>query len=189
MPRPNPGRSLRTERDLARRISHERERLGMSYAGLAERMTRAGCPINQSALYKIEKGEPPRGISVSELVALSDVFGVPVQELLLPVDLVLTARTRELLSKWDEAVIDAREASSRAEEAWTQLRSHLAEHPAAIERLEEVAGSWAEWHFPEAQRGHKAALLLMNLTDDRTKIKQYMREAEAQFAAMEGDRG
>lgn len=189
MPRPNPGRSLRTERDLARRISHERERLGMSYAGLAERMTRAGCPINQSALYKIEKGVPPRGISVSELVALSDVFGVPVQDLLLPVDLVLTARTRELLSKWDEAVIEATEASSRAEEAWTQLRAHLAEHPAAIERLEEVARSWAEWNFPEAQRGHSAAVLLMQLTDDRTKMKQYMREAEAQFAAMEGDRG
>lgn len=188
MPRPNPGRSLRTERDLARRITHERERLGMSYAGLGERMTRAGCPINQSALYKIEKGVPPRGISVSELVALSDVFGVPVQDLLLPVDLVLTARTSELLSEWDEAVIDAREASSRVEEAWQQLRAH-AEHPAVIERLEEVARSWSEWHFPEAQRGHRAALLLMNLTDDRTKMKQYMREAEAQFAAMEGDRG
>ena len=53
---------------------HVTEQRGWSYTGLAQRMTAQGCAIDQSALYKIEKGNPRRRISVDELVALREVF-------------------------------------------------------------------------------------------------------------------
>lgn len=37
-------------------------------------MTDAGCPIQGSAIYKIEKADPPRRITVDELVAFATVF-------------------------------------------------------------------------------------------------------------------
>jgi transcriptional regulator with XRE-family HTH domain len=87
VPRPNRGRDTASEDNLARRIAYERERRGWSYAGLAERMTKAGCVIAGSALYKVEKNTPRRTISVAELCALSEVFAVPVEELLMPPEL------------------------------------------------------------------------------------------------------
>ncbi len=85
MPRRTRGRQPAAEHALAQRIQEERTRRKMSHAGLARRMEQAGCPIDQSALYKIEKGNPPRRITVDELVALARVFELSLDELLLPV--------------------------------------------------------------------------------------------------------
>jgi transcriptional regulator with XRE-family HTH domain len=74
---------IAAEAALARRIEYERTRRGMSYEGLATRMSRAGCPIQPSAIYKIEKGDPPRRITVDELAALARVFEMSMDELLL----------------------------------------------------------------------------------------------------------
>jgi len=40
-----------------------------------------GCPIRASALYKMEKGEPRRRITVDELLAFAEVFDVPLTSL------------------------------------------------------------------------------------------------------------
>ncbi|HEX2361561.1 MAG TPA: helix-turn-helix transcriptional regulator [Jiangellaceae bacterium] len=104
MPRPNRPRSIASEDNLARRIAHEREQRGWSYAGLAQRMTAQGCSIDQSALYKIEKGRPRRRISVDELVALSEVFAVPVHELLAPPELAAKKVVLEALQRHREAL-------------------------------------------------------------------------------------
>jgi Helix-turn-helix. len=80
--RPNKPREVYAESYLAARIISERARLGMSLEGLATRMTAAGCAINQSAIYKIEQGQPRRRITVDELVAFSRVFGLPLDDLL-----------------------------------------------------------------------------------------------------------
>lgn len=82
MPRPNPNRALVVEEALARRIGEMRVAHGWSYEGLAKRMADAGCPIQPSAIYKIEKADPPRRITVSEVVAFAEVFDEPIEELL-----------------------------------------------------------------------------------------------------------
>lgn len=103
MPRPNPNRAIAQEAALARRIAYERERAGMTYDGLALRMTKAGCPIQGSAIYKIEKAG--RRITVDELVALALVFETTVPELLRPVEHVLHREIekvqKQLSQAWD----------------------------------------------------------------------------------------
>lgn len=63
------------------RIATERAARGWSYKRLAEEMTAVGCPIDGTAIYKIEKGEPRRSIFVDELVALSLVWAIPIDRL------------------------------------------------------------------------------------------------------------
>ncbi|MEK4240807.1 helix-turn-helix transcriptional regulator [Janibacter sp. FSL W8-0316] len=104
MARRNAVRSIEGETNLAWRISHEREERGWSYDALARRMTEAGCPINASAIYKIEKGDPPRKIGVDELIAFARVFGREVEDLLTPRDIYQKARMKEVV----RAVEDAR---------------------------------------------------------------------------------
>ena len=60
-------------------------------------MGRAGCRSNlRLGIYKIEGGDPPRGILVNELIALAEVFGIPEQELLLPVELIQQERAKAI---------------------------------------------------------------------------------------------
>lgn len=92
------GRTIGQERNLAERIRWERESRGWSYEALAQQMTDKGCPINASSLYKIEKGSPrPRKISVDELVALSQVFDISVEDLLVPVEVMRNEQAKELV--------------------------------------------------------------------------------------------
>ena len=81
MPRPNPERSIAAEARLALRVASERESRGWSYETLADRMTEAGCPINGSAIFRIEKGKPRRRITVNELAALSLIWAIPMDRL------------------------------------------------------------------------------------------------------------
>lgn len=103
MPRTNPGRSIDSEANLAERVARERKRLGLSYQGLADAMAAAGCPVDRSAMYRIESGTPPRRISVDELVAFSRVFDTSVDELLVPVELIDQARAQELVAGFQRA--------------------------------------------------------------------------------------
>lgn len=147
MPRPNQPRAVRAERDLAERIAHERKQRGMSYEGLAQRMTDAGCPINGSALYKIEHGTPRRRITVDELTALAEVFDLPIDELLLPPSLVLSREALRLVDHWralgDESARIAREAM----QAWQEILDYAARvdagpgRDALVNRLAEVSDS------------------------------------------------
>jgi len=82
MSRPNKQRSIGAETRLAERIAVERAARGWSLETLANAMSECGCSIDQSAIYKIEKGEPRRRITVDELVAFSDVWAIPVERLL-----------------------------------------------------------------------------------------------------------
>ncbi len=84
MPKTNPGRRRGPETDAALRIALERDRRGMSAAHLARLVTARGCPINASAINKIEQGKPPRRITVDELVAFAEVFDLDVTDLLIP---------------------------------------------------------------------------------------------------------
>ncbi len=103
MPPRNPARSLMSEETLARRLAFERDQRGWTYEGLAKRMTDVGCPINQSAIYKIEKGQPRRRVTVDELVAMSKVFDIDLGDLLVPVEFVLQDHARSLAENMLEA--------------------------------------------------------------------------------------
>jgi len=129
MPRRNRPRSIGREDALARRIGYERDQRGWSYAGLASRMSNAGCPIDQSALYKIEHATPRRRISVDELVALSRVFALSLDDLLVPPEIVADRQAVHLLQEY-------RAAREAAEDAWFSLARHAASHPRVEQLLE-----------------------------------------------------
>ena len=82
MPRPNKGRRIGREEYLAQRVQALREERGYTYEGVAKRMRDMGCQIQASAIFKIEKSEPRRRITVDELYAFAHVFDVPVDELM-----------------------------------------------------------------------------------------------------------
>ncbi len=151
MPPRNPAQSVLSEEGLARRIARERERRGWSYEGLARRMTVAGCPINQSAIYKIEKGTrdregrpgPARRITVQELLAFSKVFEIDIAALLLPPEVAESQELSELLIAWNEARHAAGEAKLRELEAWNRFVSYARERPELRDKLEEFMREWA----------------------------------------------
>jgi transcriptional regulator with XRE-family HTH domain len=119
LPRPNRGRSIASEANLAKRIAYEREWRGLSYEGLATLMTEHGCAIRGSAIYKIEKGDPPRRVTVDELVALARVFEVTVDELLDPVELIEERHAKELIDEFDRVGELLPDAVVRLFELWT----------------------------------------------------------------------
>lgn len=129
MPPRNPGRTLQSEDNLARRISYERQRRGWTYEGLARRMTDAGCAMNQTSAYKTEKGNPRRRILVEELVAFSAVFGIPVTELLLPPEVSASQEINRLYREASEAGYEAYAAQNRRADALDAIRELLAGAP------------------------------------------------------------
>jgi transcriptional regulator with XRE-family HTH domain len=136
MPRPNQPRDVYAETNVKRRIRIEREAKGWTYEGLAKRMTDAGCPINASAIYKIEKSDPPRRITVDELVALSRVLGLTTEELLTPPELAASKAALAAVKRW---LVDShkRQQSEDVERlSLDRLRAVLNGHPAALLAVE-----------------------------------------------------
>lgn len=172
MPRPNQPRSIASEQALARRIAIEREKRGWSYDGLASRMTQAGCAIQSSAIYKIEKSDPPRRITVDELVGFSEVFNIPVGNILMPPEIAAREALIELLTDWEMARRSAAEAKSAEDEAWTRLVEYIAEDPEIEPALESALRGWAKFYFDEDQREGALALKMWKLTRSEKWIEQ-----------------
>ncbi len=83
---------------VAARVSWERRRRKWSGRDLAERMTDAGCPMDQSAISRIEGGK--RGISIEELVGFASVYHSSVERMLvLPTPEDLGLEVAELLER------------------------------------------------------------------------------------------
>jgi len=76
------------EQNLAARVLEERKQRGWSQERLARELSRVGCKMPQSAIWKIENlvDGRRRTISVDEAIAFSRVFGLPLATLLLPPD-------------------------------------------------------------------------------------------------------
>ena len=166
MPRPNKPRDVLAERNLARRIASERDVRGWTNEGLAKRMTDAGCAMTGSAIFKIEKGSPPRRIVVDELVAFAKVFGVTVEELLLPPEVAVQRELARLVVEWNYADDAARAATEKRDEAWASLQTYVDEHPDSGPLLEEVFRTWAETYFAEEHRDGATAFKMWQLTHD-----------------------
>jgi transcriptional regulator with XRE-family HTH domain len=99
----NPQRSIGGEANLARRIERERTARGLSYEALAKLLTTAGCSIQGSAIYKIEKADPPRRITVDELVGLARVFDTTIEDLLTPLEVLDKERAQAILKELEQA--------------------------------------------------------------------------------------
>lgn len=121
MPRPHQPRTIGAERNLAERIARERRRLGLSYEALARRLTEAGCPLHATAIHKVEKADPPRGISVDELVALATVFETTADDLLTPIELLDQKRAHELINELDESYAMLADGTRRVVDAIAEL--------------------------------------------------------------------
>jgi transcriptional regulator with XRE-family HTH domain len=175
MSRPNQPRTIAVEQALARRLAYERERRGMSYDGLASRMTKAGCPIQPSGLYKIEKAG--RRITVDELAGLAKVFDLEISELLQPVELILHADITKVEEIEQAAWNDLFEAvdrlvAARDDRGKLYRRATEGDDPDLAGAVEAF---WAELRKPQAQQGERA--------DGRGGLQKAVERREAEVAA------
>lgn len=186
MPRPNQPRTLQSEQNLARRIAHERERRGWTYEGTAKRMTDAGCAIQPTAIYKIEKADPPRRISVDELVGFSQVFDVALEELLLPPELAAEKEVQRLALTWTAARAAADQAKEAERAAWATLRQYAIDHPDVEQAVATAFEAWAdEYREPQERPVEVAAQMATLLQGDDERARPYVeRLLEAHDAAM-----
>lgn len=137
------------EDNVADHVRIEREARGWSTAELARHVTEAGCPISQSAVWRIESGEPRRKISVDELIAFSRVFGKPIEALLrpprpeYPSDLVQT-----YLIQWMDQESKVWDARLNASLAFNDLVEVLRIFPGATTHLAQMLEELLEaWHL------------------------------------------
>lgn len=104
---------LEGEENVARRIKMEREARGWSTATLAERLTEAGYPLNQSAVWRIESGEPRRRVNLDEAIGFAKVFDISLDNLVGPPEIAANAHVKRLLAdfaeSWQKSVASRKE--------------------------------------------------------------------------------
>lgn len=83
------------ESNLARRIARERNARGWSARELTRRVQVAGCKVPANTVTRIEARQ--RGVSVDELIGLSQALGLSVDDLLTPLELVDDQEAQRLL--------------------------------------------------------------------------------------------
>ncbi|MFE2017558.1 helix-turn-helix domain-containing protein [Streptomyces sp. NPDC059499] len=132
---------------MAAHVAVEREARGWSTAELARRVTDAGCPLSQSAVWRIESGEPRRKISVDELIAFGKVFERSIEELLKP---VIEGYPKELfeayLSQWlkDEEEVYQAELSTRMR--FGDLAVLMRHYPGVVPHFRELVMEYLDRH-------------------------------------------
>jgi hypothetical protein len=94
--------------------------------------------MNQSAIWKIEHGQPRRKITVDEAVTFARVFETTLEELLNPPELVTETALLELLSKYENHFAAAAARRTSCNEVALELEDFLARHPDARRALTEA---------------------------------------------------
>lgn len=117
MPRQGKPGTIRGEEHVARRIALERELRGWTYESLAMRLHKAGRPTDQATVYKMEKGKPRRKVTVDELVAFSEIFGLSVDQLLTDPDVAAETHAIRDFERYVRAAQAAAAAVAKANEA------------------------------------------------------------------------
>lgn len=135
MPKQTPGRDTQTEDVIADRIREERKARGWSYDVLSQKMAEKGCPIQPTALHRIEQGTPRRRIVVNELVAFVSVFeGQLTDWVLSPSEAAVQTGLRVFI----DAVIARRAAAESIAEyvaLVNELRPLIAQYPELAQEL------------------------------------------------------
>jgi predicted dinucleotide-utilizing enzyme len=76
-------------------------------------MEAEGCPIQISALHKVEKGDPPRRVTLDEAIAMAAALGLRLEELVEPMDQVQQARAQEIARELVDAFVNFDDAVVR----------------------------------------------------------------------------
>lgn len=134
-------RSLQAEENLARRIAIEREERGMSYQALANAMTDAGCVTGPASIHKTEKANPPRRVTVSELIALAEVFDTSIDDLLMPVELRNQEKAQDLLREYQKTQEQLERIGKRINAIATELRAITGDDPDADTFISKALGT------------------------------------------------
>ncbi|MEU0369077.1 helix-turn-helix transcriptional regulator [Streptomyces sp. NPDC006283] len=139
------------EANVAAHVKYERELRGWSTGELARRVSDAGCPVSQSAIWRIENGEPRRKISVDELIAFSRVFGRSIDDLLkAPRTEFPEAVVQDYVEHWLRSETTVWHKELDASVAFGDVVSMAVAYPVVAARLEEVVNEIAE----ERKDGH-----------------------------------
>ena len=170
----------------------EREARGWSYDGLASRVTEAGCPIQGSAIYKIEKADPPRQITVDEMLGFSAAFEIPVMDLLRPREVVVSAKLSRLFDKWEAARQESLAAQARSDAAFRKMARFVQEyHGDALEPFFEMVMDWSPDDAVSAVEAEAARMVMLASAVPVEPFKKLEREAldalRDKGASQEGD--
>ncbi|QMU67179.1 helix-turn-helix domain-containing protein [Streptacidiphilus sp. P02-A3a] len=127
--------SLYSEGNAAARVGLEREVRGWSTTELAARMTKAGVPMNQTAVWRIENSTPRRKITLDEALGFARVFELPLEELMSPPLAGLDVEARRLIQEAVEAFVEKQAAEDRLHHAVVATAAYLQGHPDASGNL------------------------------------------------------
>ncbi|MBD0740552.1 helix-turn-helix domain-containing protein [Streptomyces sp. CBMA29] len=120
---------LYSEGNAAARIALERETRGWSTTELAARMTKAGIPMNQTAVWRMENGKPRRKITLDEALGFARVFELPLEELMSPPLDGIDLEGRRFVQEAVEAFYECRDAQDHLHRAVTTIAAYLKAHP------------------------------------------------------------
>ncbi|MGV9881709.1 helix-turn-helix transcriptional regulator [Streptomyces sp. NPDC003006] len=117
------------ENHVAERIRMEREARDWSTARLAEEMTKAGHPINQSAIWRIESGKPRRRVNLDEALGFCKVFDLPLDDLTSPPGQLMNPLVRRLVAEYVENWKEWRALAKRKDRIMAELDDYSKAHP------------------------------------------------------------
>lgn len=147
---PRASLTVTSSQGLARRIAYERERRDWKQTTLARRMTDAGFEMTQSTISKFERADDARRITVDELVAFATVFGIRVQDLLVPLPAVLSREVERVMRRHR----DANAAFSAAIDEVIEARSELGALMARADELgdTQLEKALSDWWSEQVRR-------------------------------------
>jgi transcriptional regulator with XRE-family HTH domain len=128
---------LYSEGNAAARIALEREVRGWSTTELAARMTKAGVPMNQTAVWRIENGTPRRKITLDEALGFARVFELPLEELMSPPLEGVDIEGLRIVQEAVEAFYEARNAEDRLHRAVVAASDYIRTHPDSSKGIHE----------------------------------------------------
>jgi transcriptional regulator with XRE-family HTH domain len=163
--------------DLAsRRVKYEREQRGWSTAELARRVTEAGVPMRQPAVWQVENGKPRRKLSLGEAVAIAEVFGISIYDLTEPPAALVTAQVAVFNDKADELI-------AHLDAVWMEtleLLNRIAPLPSTAADLLDYMGAGG-FGLPEVERLQenltRAADLTIKVRDELAELHRYGEKA------------
>ncbi|MFF3918299.1 helix-turn-helix domain-containing protein [Streptomyces sp. NPDC001852] len=128
---------LYSEGNAAARIALEREVRGWSTTELAARMTKAGVPMNQTAVWRIENGNPRRKITLDEALGFSRVFELPLDELMSPPLQGVDLEGRRIVQEAVEAFYEVRDVEDRLHRAVVATSDYIESRPGSSKGIHE----------------------------------------------------
>lgn len=159
---------------MAKRIEELRTKEGWSFGELAQRMAKAGCPIERSSLQKIERGKPRRKITVNELVAFSTVFNVDVPNLLVSPTYKAEEMFLRDLEDGPRLAAEAFNAKTRLETLVDRVVDaclHSENGPAREQRIREAAAATELDDDSNERRFLEAVLYLVDLQKEEDDVE------------------